>query len=93
MNASERARRQQVIGVVNMVFDVIEGMDLVPDEDDFYAAITDWLRHGTTPSAESLGYWKEGTNCTICDAEGCSKHYPICSNCDDKGNAYEKEIQ
>ena len=98
-------RKQQILGIVSMVYDIYESSQgRPPTSTEFFVALNHWQYFGKTPTLENITYGvskcqirynneKENQNnetCAICDTNMVNKNYPICDTCDDKGNEYEK---
>lgn len=49
-----KMNRQMIIGIVNMVFDLFEQEDKVPNTYDFYKAIFNWVEYGKCPNKQNL---------------------------------------
>lgn len=50
MTYEERSRRQQVIGIVNMVYDICEKYGEQPTSAGIVIAVIQWMDDGITPS-------------------------------------------
>lgn len=59
MNQSERARRQQVLGIVSMVYDVCEKIETPINAEYIYYAVKEWLDKGYSPNKGQYYIWSE----------------------------------
>ncbi len=57
MNKTERMRKQQILGIVSMVYDIYESQQgRPPTSTEFFVALNHWQYFGRTPTLESISY-------------------------------------
>ena len=56
MNKTERMRKQQILGIVSMVYDIYEAQGRTPTSTEFFVALNHWQYFGKTPTLENITY-------------------------------------
>lgn len=88
MTLEERSRRQQIIGVVNMVYDICDKHNIQPTPEGLSTAIYNWMRDEIAPKEVLTGSVDIGVaidpynTCLICDAQ-ITRSQTYCNRCNE----------